>query len=283
MIPSTPAAPATPARDDAILPATRLVAAVVLPFLLAAFLILYIWPQHTGRLFAWEIASPLTAAWMGAGYLGGAYFFTRVLTERRWHRVGGGFLPIAAFTAAMLLATLLHWQTFDPAHWPFRVWLALYVVTPILVPALWVINKRRDPGAPETDDRLVPILLGRALFVAGLLMAAGALFLLLAPAAAAKVWPWPLTPLTARVLAGWQVLLAVGMLAISPERRWSAWRVPLHTILIWQGGLLLAFVLRGDAFGPAGRLNWFTLYSLAGFLALVALLIFMERRRRTVA
>ena len=283
MMPSNPAPPAAPARDDAILPATRLVAAVVLPFLLAAFLILYIRPQTTDRLFAWEIASPLTAAWMGAGYLSGAYFFARVLTGRRWHRVGGGFLPIAAFTAAMLLATLLHWETFNPAHWPFRVWLALYLITPILVPALWAINRRRDDGAPEEDDQIVPGVLRRVLFVAGLLMAGGALFLLLAPAAAAEIWPWPLTPLTARVLAGWQTLLAVGLLTISPEPRWSAWRIPLHTILIWQGGLLLAFVLRGDAFRPAGRLNWFTLYSLAGFVALMALLIFMERRRRKVS
>lgn len=282
MISSNPVTSAAPAHDDAILPATRLVAAAVLPFLLAAFLILYIWPETTGRLFAWEIASPLTAAWMGAGYLSGAYFFARVLTGRRWHHVSGGFLPIAAFTAAMLLATLLHWQTFDPAHWPFRVWLALYLVTPVLVPALWVINRRRDNGAPEAADRLVPVLLGRVLFVVGLLMAAGALFLLLAPAAAAEVWPWPLTPLTARVLAGWQALLAVGLLTISRERRWSAWRIPLHTILIWQGGLLLAFVLRGGVFGPAGPLNWFTVYSLAGFLALMALLIFMEHRRRSV-
>lgn len=283
MISSNPAPSAAPARDDAIMPITRLVAAAVLPLLLAAFLILYVWPETTGRLFAWEIASPLTAAWMGAGYLGGAYFFARVLTERRWHRVGGGFLPIAAFTAAMLLATLLHWDTFDPAHWPFRVWLALYLVTPVLVPALWVINRRRDDGAPEAGDRIVPTLLGRVLFGVGLLMATGALFLLLAPAAAAKVWPWPLTPLTARVLAGWLALLAVGMVTISRERRWSAWRVPLHTVLIWQGLLLLAFALRGDAFGPGGRLNWFTVFSWAGFLALAALLIFMERRRRTIS
>ena len=274
---------AAPARDDAILPATRLVAAAVLPFLLAAFLILYVWPQSSGRLFAWEIASPLTAAWMGAGYLAGAYFFARVLTGRRWHAIGGGFLPIAAFTAAMLLATLLHWDTFDPAHWPFRVWLALYIVTPILVPALWVINRRRDDGSLAADDWLVPVALRRGLFAVGLLMAAATLFLLLAPTAAAEIWPWPLTPLTARVLAGWQALLAVGLLTISREPRWSAWRIPLHTILIWQGGLLLAFVLRGDAFGPAGRLNWFTLTSLAGFVALVALLILMERRRRTAS
>ncbi len=282
MMSSKPATSAAPARDDAILPITRLVAAAVLPFLLAAFLILYVWPETTARLFAWEIASPLTAAWLGAGYLGGAYFFGRVLTGRRWHCVGGGFWPIAAFTAMMLLATLLHWDTFDPAHWPFRVWLALYLITPLLVPALWVINKRRDPGAPQEGDTLVPAALRRVLFVAGLLMAAGALFLLLAPAAAAEIWPWPLTPLTGRVLAGWQALLAVGLLTISPERRWSAWRIPLHTILIWQGMLLLAFVLRGDAFGPAGPLNWFTLYALAEFVALMALLIFMERRPRSI-
>ncbi|HEY1409688.1 MAG TPA: hypothetical protein VF434_12145, partial [Promineifilum sp.] len=62
-------------QDDAILPSTRLVAAGVIPFLIAAFIILYLLPGTTGERFAWEIGSPLTAALMGAGYLGGAYFF----------------------------------------------------------------------------------------------------------------------------------------------------------------------------------------------------------------
>lgn len=271
----------TETRDDAILPATRLVAAGVIPFLIAAFLILYLRPHETGQRFAWEIASPLTSALMGAGYLGGAYFFTRVLMERRWHRVAGGFPSTAAFTAVLLAATLLHWDTFDPGHWPFLVWLAIYAVTPIVVPAVWLLNRRRDPGAPEPGDVLLSPTLGRVLLVAGILLLASAAFLFFQPAGAVDLWPWPLTPLTARVLAGWQALLGVGALAMSGERRWSGWRIPLQSILIWQVLLLLAFIPRRDAFGPGGPMNWFTLYTLVGVLTAAAFYLFMERRRRS--
>lgn len=270
-----------PLPDDAILPATRLIAAGVIPFLIAAFLILYLRPAETGERFAWKIASPLTAALMGAGYLGGAYFFARVLIERRWHRVAHGFPPVAAFTAILLTATLLHWDTFDPAHWPFLVWLVIYIVTPIAVPLVWWRNRSRDPGTPEPDDLSVPPVAGRVTLAAGVVLLASAVYLFCLPEHAAGLWPWPLTPLTARVLAGWQTLLGVGALAMSRERRWSGWRIPLQSILIWQGLLLPTFYLRRDAFGTGGPLNWFTLYTLAGVIAAAAFLIIMERRRRS--
>jgi hypothetical protein len=263
-------------RRDAILPVTRVVAAAVIPFLVLAFLILYFRPESSGQRFAWAIASPLTAALMGAGYLSGAYFFTRVLFGRRWHRVGGAFPAVAAFTAAMLAATLLHWDTFEPSHFPFQVWFSLYILTPVVLTLLWLVNRRQDDGAPEPDDTPIPPLYGRALLLIGLLLMAGALLIFALPQTAIAAWPWPLTPLTARVVAGWAALPAVGMLTLWRERRWSAWRIPLHTLLLWLSLLLVAFVWRRDAFGPAGPVNWFTLLVLAAGLALLALLIIME-------
>lgn len=267
--------------DDAILPVTRLLAAAVIPFLVVAFIILYFLPQETGRRFAWEIASPLTTALMGAGYLGGAYFFARVLGERRWHRVGGGFPSVTVFTVVMLAATFLHWDTFNPGHWPFLVWFAIYILTPIAVPAVWWLNRRRDPGTAEANDALLPPVAGRAVLVAGALLLVIAAVLFLFPRAAVELWPWPLTPLTARVMAGWQALLGVGALAMGREERWSGWRIPLQSILIWQALLVTAFFLRRDAFGPGGPFNWFTLYTLLGLLAAAAFYLLMERRRRS--
>lgn len=270
------------AQDDAILPATRLVAAGVIPFLIAAFLILYFLPGETGRLFAWEITSPLTAALMGAGYLGGAYFFARLLGERRWHRVAAGFPPVAVFTAAMLAATLLHWQTFDPGHWVFLVWLVIYIITPVVVPLVWWHNRRRDPGAAEPGDVVVPRAAGVALWVVGVGLAAAGAFLFLATDMAMAIWPWPLTPLTARVVAGWHLLLGAGALALAREWRWSAWRLPLGSIIVWQSLLLAASVWRRSAFGPAGALNWYTIFIVAGVITAVMFGLLMERRRWNV-
>ncbi len=271
--------PAAPG-DDMILPLTKWLAVVVIPFLLAAFISLFLFPATTARFFAWEIASPLTAALMGAGYLGGAYFFGRVLTARRWSHVGGGFPPVAVFTVVMLAATLLHWDTFVPGHWPFWLWLALYIATPVLVTAAWWRNRRRDPLTPEPGDVLLPAAAGLVAAAAGVALLGGAALLFTWPAAAVEWWPWPLTPLTARVVAGWLALLGAGALALRGERRWSAWRIPLQSILLWQALLVVAFGLRRDAFGPGGTLNWFTLFTAAGLLVAAAFYLTMERRRR---
>ena len=267
-----------PLRDDAILPPTRIVAAGVIPFLVAAFVILYLWPESTAHWFAWKIDSPLTTALMGAGYLGGAYFFGRLLGDRRWHRFGGGLPAVAVFTAVMLAATLLHWDIFDPDHWVFWVWLVIYILTPVVVPLVWWINRRRDTGTPETADVLLPAAAGRFILAAGvgLLGAAAVMFFL--PAKAIELWPWPLTPLTARVLAGWLALLGTGALTMSRERRWSGWRIPLQSILLWQALLVVAFVIHRHAFGPAGPLNWFTLFTVTGLIIAVVFYIRMERR-----
>jgi len=59
--------------SDAIYPLTRIVAALVVPFVVLAFVILYVFPQLSGERFAWDIQPALTAVYMGAGYIGGAW------------------------------------------------------------------------------------------------------------------------------------------------------------------------------------------------------------------
>jgi hypothetical protein len=77
----------------------------IVPFLLVAFPLLYLFPNDTGNWWAWEIRPSMTALIMGAGYIAGAYFFVRVARASRWHRVHLGFLPITAFTAFLGVAT----------------------------------------------------------------------------------------------------------------------------------------------------------------------------------
>ncbi len=265
--------------DDRILPATRLVAVLVVPILVLAFLILFLVPGQTGARFAWEIKPSMTAAYMGAGYLGGAWLFANAIFGRRWHRVAAGFPAVTAFTWAMLLVTVLHWERFDTGHFPFRLWLVLYVVTPFLVPWLWWRNRRADPGTPEPADPTVPRAARLAMrLLGGLLLVAGAIALVW-PATISAIWPWTLTPLTARVLGGWFGLQGVGGLAIASDSRWSAWRVGLESIGLWQILILVgAVIYRADFAG--GLLNWYLLSVLVVVLGMIALYARMESRRR---
>jgi hypothetical protein len=56
-------------KDDRIYKSTRVVAAIIVPVLLLAFVILFLFPSTTGERFAWEIRPFIQSAYMGAGYL----------------------------------------------------------------------------------------------------------------------------------------------------------------------------------------------------------------------
>lgn len=255
-------------RDDRIFLVTRIVSLIIIPFLVLAFLILYFFPEQSGRRFAWAIRPNVMAAYVGAGYIGGAYLFVCVLTGRRWHRVAAGFPAVTAFTLAMLLITYLHWSRYYLDHFPFLLWLGLYIVTPVLVPLLWLNNRRTDPGTAEERDAVVPgsfRLAVRAFGVAmALVVVAGFVF----PSLLVEFWPWRLSSLTARLLAGWGALLAVSNIYVSFEPRWSAWRIGVESIALWHGLFLIAAVINRQDFDGGSLLNWYV-------LSVVAILIFM--------
>ena len=92
-------------RDDRVLPYTRGLSLFITPFLLAAFVVLYVFPDDTGRLFAWTIHPTMTAMVLASAYLGGAYFFVRAAWARRWNALRTGFAAvILASTAARCIS-----------------------------------------------------------------------------------------------------------------------------------------------------------------------------------
>lgn len=180
---------------------------------------LYLLSEHTGEAFAWTIDPPLTAAFLGGGY--GAGFVLVVLSLRRgtWASARIGFLTVLLFTVVSLAATLLHLDRFhfDAAEVVPRaaawIWLTVYIVVPVamlaVLPAQW--------RAPGVERRLGRRLGGGLKVVLGLqgvalLVIGSSLFAI--PRSWA-LWPWPLTPLTARSIASWLIALGVaGFLAV---------------------------------------------------------------------
>lgn len=108
--------PAVESRNDRVFPFTRVLAVLIVPILVVAFGMLYLLPARTGELFAWPIGPQMTAMMLGAAYLGGAYFFTRVALATGWHTVALGFIPVSAFAGYLGIATLgrLH-------SWPYFI------------------------------------------------------------------------------------------------------------------------------------------------------------------
>ena len=94
------------------------------------------------------------------------------------------------------------------------------------------------------------------------------------PQPAIDVWPWALTPLTARVMGA---IFALGLAAVGAfsERRWSAYRLLVQVEMI-----MLALLLVGGVRGAAdwARSNVLTWLFAAGFVAvLVASVVFYVR------
>jgi hypothetical protein len=259
-----------PARDDAVLPATRVAAAVVVAVLVPALVILWGLPGRTADLWAWTIHPDLTPIFMGAGYGAGAYFFARVLRARRWHEVSVGVLSAAVFALLMLGATIAHYDKFNHGHAPvlaaiaFYGWTSVYILSPWVVAYLWWRNERTDPRTPAPGETLVAPAVRLAARAAAIGALAAAAVVLIAPSVAIDNWGWNLTPLTARVLGCFTAQVGTGFLLLSLDPRWSSWRVLVQTFLLAVALLLVGALRAWDAFDTGRPLTWGYLAGLAG-------------------
>ncbi|MFN2608787.1 MAG: hypothetical protein ABR511_13005 [Acidimicrobiales bacterium] len=269
-------------RDDRVLATTRVVAAGIVPVLAAAFVILYLFPGRTPALWAWTIHPTMTAMMMGGGYLAGAWFFLSVARESEGHRALAGLLGTTVFTTLLLLATILHWDRFNHGHVSFWAWLALYVVTPPLLPLLWWNNRRTDPRvASPRGDTVVPGRVRAVVAAVGGVQLLVALVIFVHPAGAVAHWPWTVTPLTARVIAAFVAFPAVTWLLFATDRRWSSFQIPMETATIGLV-LVLGATLRatGELHGAAPAYAALLVGTIA---ALVVLQVEMRRRSRRAA
>jgi len=270
------------ARDDRFLPETRWLAALIIPVLVAAFLILFGFPTETERLWAWTIRPTMTPMLMGAGYLAGAYFFLRALTENKWHQVTLGFPAVATFATCMAVATVLHWDRFNYGHPAFWAWVALYATTPVIVLVVWLRNRRTDPRILEPGDLAMPTWFRSAMAISGVVNISAALVLVALPTLMIAIWPWQLTPLTARIMGGWFALPGVVALVVALEQRWSAARIVLQAKMFGIALILVGVGRAWTEFNQSAVTTWLFVGGLGALLALTALgYAAMEMRRST--
>ncbi len=240
--------------DDRVLAYTRGLSLFITPFLLVAWVILYLFPTHTAKVWAWPIPVTMTSMVLASAYLGGAYFFLRVVFGARWHTVATGFLAVTAFASLLGVATLLHWDKFAHDHVSFWLWAGLYFAAPFLVLGAWLAN-RRYAAPPAAGD----VLLGRVergiIAGIGLVGLVWGVVMFVAPSAVIDLWPWPLTPLTSRVVAATYCLGGAGIGAwLDP--RWTSVRLMLQVEALMLSLMLVAAVRASDELLPGRALAW---------------------------
>jgi hypothetical protein len=178
--------------------------------------ILLVAHNDTARYFSWTIAVPVTAVFLGAGYLSAAVLESMAARQGSWQRARIAVPGVLAFTTLTLAVTLVHLDKFHlgAASVLTRAltwgWLAIYVGVPPVLAFLWWRQARAVPGTAPAGPRLPP-LVRAALGVQGAVMLVLGVALLAAPVQVARLWPWPLTALTGRAVGAW--LAGLGIIA----------------------------------------------------------------------
>ena len=214
---------ATPTRARShrirrVLPSMRALLVVFSVLTALAVGALYVLAEHTQDYFAWTIQPPLTAAFLGAGYAAGFVLVVLSLRDPVWAHSRVAVLTILVFVVLTTIATLIHVDRFHftdefagsgflakSAAW---FWLGVYLVVPVLMLAL-ILPQERSRGIDPPPRHPVPMWLRLALAAESLVLSLTGAALYVVPATSERLWPWPLTPLTARVVAAW--LLAFGL------------------------------------------------------------------------
>lgn len=223
-------------------PEVRVGLYVLVGWLLVIGVSLFILTEDTDRYFSWTIEPPITAAFLGASYWSGcllAFFGAR---ERDWTRARALIGPVLTVTILFLIATLIHIDRFHMDSVTGIVWLSVYAGMPPVMLFL-TIRQLRAAGPDPPRVARFPTWFKRMLELQVLGALALGLALFLAPADSAGIWPWSLTPLTARAVAAWALGGAVFLAIVAYEDDWTRVRTAMLSFAIF-GALQLIAVAR---------------------------------------
>src|SRR5207249_3651958 len=137
-------------------------------------------------------------------------------------------------------------QSAQGAAW---FWLAIYAGVPVAMLIIWMLQLRAPGGDPPRGPP-APMWMRIAVLAQGAGMLAVGVGLFLAPDVVKQMWPWFLTPLTARAIGAW--LIGIGFAAFHASRENDFLRIrPLG------GGYIAFAILQFIAIARySGEVNW---------------------------
>ena len=193
---------------------------------LSVGLSLYFLSEKTDIYFSWTINPPLTAAFLGAGYL--ASFLTEFLSAREkiWAHARIAVPGVLAFTILTSIVTMLHLDRFhfdSPVFITLAgtwVWLAIYISVPIALGILWLLQARQPGIDPARRESLALWIRSILILQASIMFFFGAAMLLI-PETIIPLWPWKLSVLTSQAIGAWGVGIGIIALHAVWENDWT--------------------------------------------------------------
>ncbi len=250
-----------------------LVVAAILVFIIG--IPLFLLPEQTEQYFAWTIASPLTATFLGAAYWSSCLLEWLASREKRWSHARIAVPAVLIFTVLTLIVTLLHLDRFHLyvpeliTRFIAWVWMVIYISVPIMMTILLVMQLR----APGEDNRegsepFAPWVRG-LLIAQALIMVVLGIVLLVIPTSVAPYWPWELTPLTGRAIGAWLTSLGVAAVQTAWENDYRRTRSALFSYALLVVLQLLALSRYPNEVAGSGLSLWLYLLFL-GSMGVVA-------------
>ena len=272
-----------PTAHEPLAPSLRSLLVISSILVLIVGVTLYFLPFKTSTFFAWTIAPPLTASAMGAAYLGSFLNQLVAAQQSTFRRARVAFPAVLVFTILAAVVTTIHidrfhfWSPLQSARFAAWVWITVYVVFPIVAIA-YLIRWRTalaEAVAPEAPMS-APLVLNLA--VVGALLLLIGLPLVIAPTMVLDLWPWRLTPLTARMTGVWCLGIGVVLVHGALIRDLRA-AVPLASgITAFAALLLLALWIHSGDVRWSGISIWLLLLVTVDLLAMGILVLTGQRR-----
>jgi hypothetical protein len=173
--------------------------------------------EQTATSFAWTIQTPITAAFLGAGYLASFLLEFLAYREKTWTHARVAVPSVFLFTVLTLITTILHLDKFHLNSAIFSavvaayLWLTIYITVPIALLILLIYQIRLHGSTPKRKA-ILPTWMRLIIAAQGTIILVTGITLFLSPATASTFWPWELTPLTSRAIGCW--LIGIGAIAL---------------------------------------------------------------------
>jgi hypothetical protein len=176
---------------------------------------LFVFTGRTDHYFAFTIANPQAAAFLGAAYWASVAIEALAGRQRLWANARIAVPAVLVFTVLTLAVTLTH---LGQLHLGGRfaagtqivtvAWIAIYVLVPALMLILLAVQTRTTGADPPRSASLPAwlyvVLAAQAIVLLGLGIA-----LFAVPRQTAPLWPWELTPMMAQATGAWLISLGV--------------------------------------------------------------------------